>query len=304
MQKTQVLIVGAGIAGISAALWCQRLGLKALVLEQKPDIGGQLIQIKNKICDFPPHIYDDGTALLADLQQYVRQAQLSLHFSESLIHLDRQKRLIRTANATYQANYLILATGVRPKTLPCLIDSPLALPPTFSSTTQRFDLQGLRVAIIGGGDRALESAYNLSTSAQHLWLIVRGDRCRGRTEWVERLKSCPNVTLWLETAVQDAIASSERRGLLLQRRDTAEPFFLACDRVLPRIGIEGNSDFVPFLGRYGENFLITDEYQRTTVDWIYAIGDLTNGNAYSSLALALGQGMKAAKHIALHWEKT
>ncbi|WP_139489922.1 NAD(P)/FAD-dependent oxidoreductase [Brevibacillus dissolubilis] len=359
MEHVQVLIAGAGIAGISAAIWCRRLGLQAILIEQEPHIGGQLKTIKNTIWDFPPHLYANGLELLDELNQHQVLGELDIRLSERLISIDPVSHLVQTDKTLYQADYLIAATGVRANTLTVLEGASFVLAPWFSTTSQGELLAGRRVLVVGGGDRAVESAYNISPYAEHIWLAVRGDKLRARPEWVERLDTVPNVTVLYETEVTGYIEEDQLRtavqllesaseqcagetalsddqaapsndhaalsanapsshsgvssllpdpqatqtGVFLEIKGQQMPLFLPVDRVMPRIGIRGNSDVMEQLKQYGEGFIQSDEYQATSCGWIYAIGDLTNGSVYASLSLASGQAMKAVKHISLQLNK-
>lgn len=299
VEKVEVLIVGAGIAGLTAAIWCKRLGLHAVVIEQTGQIGGQLHHIHNVIWDFPPHVYDNGRALLAAFLQHAKMAELDCRLNETLQSIDEATHRILTDKNTYQADFVILSTGVRPNSLPILKHCKMVLSPWFSTTAHGNQLYGKQILIIGGGDRAIESGYNLASHAQHIWIAARSSQLRARPEWVKRLSRCANVTIRLNTEVVGVREDQEPKGVLLRQAGVPGETFLAVDWILPRIGISGNSDAVPFLKRYGNHFLEVDQQLRTSTDWIYAIGDVTNGAAFGSLALAAGQAMKAVKHISM-----
>ncbi len=287
------------MAGISAAVWCKRLGLSAVLIEREDRIGGQLHQIKNEIWDYPPHVYANGSELLAEVSRYLEILGLDLRLNEALLSVDTLTREVTTSKGGYRCDYLILATGVRPNTLPLLEHSRLALAPWFSTTSQGELLSGTHVLIIGGGDRAVESACNLSAHARHVWLAVRSNRLRARPEWVERLSLCRNVTILWETQLVGTQETGKPCGVYLATNGDRKPRFLPMDWVLPRIGVIANSETVPSLERDEQQYLRVDPFQVTSTDWIYAIGDVTNGAAYAGLALAVGQGMRAAKHISL-----
>ncbi len=298
MEKVQVLIVGAGMGGVSAAIWCKRLGLQAVLIEREDHIGGQLRQIKNEIWDYPPNTFENGLALLSQLEKKIEAARIDCRLGEALLKIDPGRRIITTSKQSYTADYVILATGVRPNTLPILEQSSLALSPGFSTTSQGETLAGKKVLIIGGGDRAMESGYNLSRHAAHVWLAVRSGRLRARPEWAERLLNCSNVTIFYNTRLV-GIKEDKPIGVWLQSTLEKEPFFLEIDWILPRIGVKGNNDEVASLVWNKDGFIQVNEHQLTNVPWIYSIGDVTNGAAYASLALASGQAMKAVKHISL-----
>ncbi|MCC0567373.1 NAD(P)/FAD-dependent oxidoreductase [Brevibacillus borstelensis] len=301
MEHVQVLIAGGGIAGMSAAIWCERLGLSCILIEKTDRLGGQLAQIHNEIWDFPPHIYADGTNLLEELQSHKVLRSLQVRFGEALTSVDPTKRKVTTTRTAYQTDYLIVATGVSPNQIPALADCSKVLAPWFSTTAEAEAVTGMDIAVIGGGDRAAESAYNLSRYARTVHLLVRSAHMRARSQWRERLSTLPSLTILWETEVA---ACSERDGkavLSLRSFRPDTPSTISVDRILPRIGVHGNVDGLDsLLGEENSRYLPADNYQLVKgTEWIYAIGDVTNGADYGSLSLAAGQAMKAVKHISL-----
>ncbi|GAA4715734.1 FAD-dependent oxidoreductase [Brevibacillus fulvus] len=301
MENVQVLIVGGGLAGISAALWCQRLGLACVLIEAEPTLGGQLQQIHNEIWDFPPHIYKNGQALLAELQQNRKLAQLDCRFSEELKSIDYKHKVVTTSKQHYHADYVIIATGVRPNTVPALAGSKRLLPPRFSTSAQAELFRQKKVLVIGGGDRALESTWNLSAFADKIWLIVRSDTFRARNEWVERVAQLSNVEVWMQSEAVGYRDEPAETVVEIRRTVAAVPasLTLAVDWILPRIGVRPVTGALASLHTDEHGYIVANTFQQSNLDWIYAIGDVTAGAAYASLSLALGQAMKAAKHISL-----
>lgn len=284
------------MAGISAAIWCERLGLTCILLEREREIGGQLSQIRNEIWDFPPHVYTNGTTLLAELLQHRTVEQIRCRAEESVFSIDYESHRIVSNKDVYQAEYLIMATGMRHNQLTALQGSERILSPWFSTTAQAELFRDKDVLIIGGGDRAVESAFNISSYARQVLLVVRSEQPRARHSLVEKLKSRPNVHLFPQTEVVGCVEQANRVTVTLQTGDSSTSS-TEVDWILPRIGMRGNSEGFPSLYTYGEGYIDTDSYQRSNIDWIYAIGDVTNGTAYASLSLASGQAMKAVKHI-------
>lgn len=137
MEHVQVLIAGGGIAGMSAAIWCERLGLSCILIEKTDRLGGQLAQIHNEIWDFPPHIYADGTNLLEELQSHKVLRSLQVRFGEALTSVDPTKRKVTTTRTAYQTDYLIVATGVSPNQIPALADCSKVLAPGFPLPPRR-----------------------------------------------------------------------------------------------------------------------------------------------------------------------
>ncbi|XOS92548.1 NAD(P)/FAD-dependent oxidoreductase [Brevibacillus laterosporus] len=238
--------------------------------------------------------------MLTDLRESVQVLQIPIHYQESLRSIDYQTKIIHTDQTSYQADYIVVATGVSPVHLPQLADVPThVLGPEFSTSSEAHLLDQKDILVIGGGDRALESVCNLSAYARHIWLAVRNHQFRGRQEWVQKATSLPNVTIWMETEVKATQSEGYRCSVHLQTNQK-ETRRLQVDWILPRIGIAANSmPVVELVDKMG-GFLTVDEHLRTSHEWVYAIGDITNGSDYASLSLAIGQAMKTAKHIALH----
>ncbi len=303
LENMQVLIIGAGIAGLSAAIWCERLGLSYVIIERERTIGGQLTQIQNKISDFPPKVYANGQALLDELARHEVVHSMQVRCDESIVAVDVASRHVATSKAAYKPAYMILATGIRPNQLPVLQHVGHVLEADFSTTAHGKRLHAKNVLVIGGGDRAVESVINLSGHADHIWLAVRGQSLRARSEWQERLHACSNVTILFETELI-GVEETGRTYATLHTQNAPEPFTIEIDWILPRIGVRGNSEILPALRTEKGGFIAVDEHNLTCVDWIYAIGDVTNGPDYASLSLASGQAMKAVKHILLRTKET
>ncbi|UED77115.1 NAD(P)/FAD-dependent oxidoreductase [Brevibacillus sp. DP1.3A] len=299
MEHIQVLIAGGGIAGLSAAIWCQRLGLSCLLIEKTDRLGGQLHHIYNEITDFPPLVYDQGAALVKVLIAHPFIQQPNIRLNEAILSIDRETKQVMTSKSVYRVDYLLIATGVGWNEIPALADCPSVLSPWFSTTAQAHTIAGQDIAVIGGGDRALESAANLSFHARQVYLLVRSSEWRARPEWQKKITGLPNIQVLWETQVTDYQDEEARTVLTLTSTRAGNPETIVVDWILPRIGVHGNTVGLEGLDTFGDDYLQTDSYQRVNSPWIYAVGDVSNGAAYASLALAAGQAMKAVKHISL-----
>lgn len=297
VEHVQVLIAGGGIGGLSAAIWCQRLGLSCLLVEKADRLGGQLRQIRNEIWDLPPRVYPHGAALLEELTLHPVIQQLQPRFDEAILSVDVQSHRITTTKSVYHADYLMIATGVSQNEIPALSGCSKVMSPWFSTTVQADRVSGHDIAVIGGGDRALESAANLSQFARRVYLLVRHQHLRARSQWAERIATLPNLQVLWETEIDTYEEGSGRVNLSLRSARPGNPSALTVDWILPRIGVHGNSAGFQSLSIFGDGYLQTDGNQQTDIPWIYALGDVSNGAAYASLSLAVGQAMKAVKHI-------
>jgi|GEM_PF-701232 len=299
VEHVQVLIAGGGFGGLTAAIWCHRLGIPAFLIEKTDALGGQLAHIRSEIYDFPPRIYANGPALLEELLNHRVIARLRPRLQEAILSIDLQTHEVVTSRNRYRADYLILATGVSPNELPALAGCSRVLSPWFSTTSQAASIAGLDVAVIGGGDRAVESAANLCKHARKVYLLVRRNRLRAQPQWAKRLDSLSNLQILWESEIASYRELDGRVILTLHTSRPDTPASICVDWILPRIGVSGNSQGLPGLSTYDNGYVKTDSFQLAAGDWVYAIGDVASGAEYASLSLAAGQAMKAVKHISL-----
>lgn len=304
VEHIQVLIAGGGIAGLSAAIWCQRLGLSCLLIEKSDRLGGQLHHIYNEINDFPPLVYTQGAVIAKELIAHPFLQQQSIHLEEAILSIDRTAKTVTTSKSVYRVDFLLIATGVSSNEIPALADCPSVLAPWFSTTAKAHTIAGQDIAVIGGGDRALESVANLSAYARQIYLLIRSSNLRARPEWKKKIADLPNVQVFLETEVNAYRMEEQSTVLTLTSSHKNDSQTLRVDWILPRIGVRGNIDGLDGFDTYDGSYLHTDAYQRAYSPWIYAIGDVSNGAAYASLSLAAGQAMKAIKHISVQINHT
>jgi thioredoxin reductase len=202
------------------------------------------------------------------------------------------------------ADFCVIASGMRPR-------APLALAALASHFPQNCIISagelrvddfspGQRVAILGGGDNAFENAYHLAQQGVHIDIYYRGE-ARAQRQWQNRCAASSNIVLHPHT-VMSRFAVQES-GVTFWAND--EPRY--ADAVAVLYGYEPNTDMLvqlaPWLAEVidAEGFVKVDEYQRTRIPRLYAIGDVTN-RPLPCLPSAIGQGSVAAKAIALESE--
>src|SRR5262249_34183813 len=151
-----VIIIGAGPSGLSAAFWCDELGLDALVLEQAEEIGGQLHRVHNPINDYLGLKASNGRELLEHFSAGVEEAEFDLWTGAAIESIDlRAKRISLRSGERLQSIAIILATGVRPRTLNLPGEKEFAGKGMIESAARDRDLfAGQDVCVVGGGDAA------------------------------------------------------------------------------------------------------------------------------------------------------
>lgn len=290
-----VVIIGAGMAGLSTAIWARRLGLTAIVLEREPEPGGQLTAIRGPILDYPGLDLPEGAALTERLVRQAREAGAELHSDWPVQAVDLPSRVCETARGRVAGRSLVMATGITARRLGVpgeeelyrqrLIRRPSHDLPWFA---------GKRVAVIGGGDRAAENALILAGVARQVLLLHRGDRLRARPEFTQAMQAHPRIAVHLQTPV----SRFDPTGQGIEIATTAGG--LQVDALCIYIGNRPNSDLVA--GQVAldpDGYILTDRQGRTSVPGLLAVGDVCTLPAFQSLSTAAGQAMVVAKQIAL-----
>ncbi|HEU4768115.1 MAG TPA: FAD-dependent oxidoreductase [Pyrinomonadaceae bacterium] len=295
-----VIIIGAGPAGLSAAFWCDELGLDTLVLEQADQIGGQLHRVYNPIENYLGLKTRNGPELLEIFSREVDAAEFDLWTGAVIDSIDlRARRISLRSGETLPAISIIIATGVRPRTLGIPGEEEFAGKGIIESGTRDRDLfAGEDVCVIGGGDAAVENALLLAEVCPTVTLVHRGKKLRARREFAERVRPNHHVTVFTESTVTRIMGDARVEAVEIQRKGGIKPFQLAVRGVLIRIGVEPNTElFRDQLTIDERGYIDVNSKQETNVPMIFAIGDVSNPTA-PTISGATGAGATAAKAIA------
>jgi thioredoxin reductase (NADPH) len=295
-----VIIIGAGPAGLSAAFWCDELGLDTLVLEQAEQIGGQLHRVYSPIENYLGIKTRNGAELLELFSRDVDAADFDLWTGTAIDSIDlRAKRISLRSGETLQAISIIIATGVRPRELGIPGEKEFAGKGMIESGTRDRELfAGKDVCVIGGGDAAVENALLLGELCPTVTLVHRGKKLRARREFAERVQPNNRITVFTESVVTRIMGDTEVEAVEIQRKGGLKPFQLAVRGVLIRIGVEPNTDLVrDQLQADEKGYVGVNREQETSVSMVFAVGDVSNPLA-PTLSGATGAGATAAKVIA------
>ena len=295
-----VIIIGAGPAGLSAAFWCDELGLDTLVLEQAAQIGGQLHRVHNPISNYLGLQASNGKELLDKFSQGVSDAGFDLWTGTEIESTNlRAKRISLRSGERLQAISIVLATGVRPRMLNIPGEKELLGKGMIESAARDRDLfAGKDVCVVGGGDAAAENALLLAEVCATVTLVHRGRKLRARREFVEQLQPNHAVTVFTESVLTRIIGEDHVEAVEIVRKDGLKPFQLAVRGVLIRIGVEPNTEsFQGQLQLGQQGYIKINSEQETSVPMVFAIGDVSNPIA-PTISGATGAGATAAKVIA------
>jgi thioredoxin reductase (NADPH) len=295
-----VMIIGAGPAGLSAALWCDELGLDTLVLEQDATIGGQLHSIFNAIENYPAARFENGAAFSDTLSTQIKDCDFDLWTEADIESVDlKAKKIALRSGEQLQSISIIIASGVRRRTLGIPGEEEFSGRGIIDSGTRdREQYAGRDVCVIGGGDAAVENALLLAEVCPTVTLVHRGKKLRARPEFAERLHTNHCITVFAESQVNRILGSNRVEAVEILRREGIKPFQLAVGGVLIRIGVTPNAElFTDQLALDGEGYIVTNGSHETEVTNVFAIGDVSNPLA-PTIVGAAGAGATAAKVIA------
>jgi thioredoxin reductase (NADPH) len=295
-----VLIIGAGPAGLSAALWCDDLGLDALVLEERAEVGGQLLWVHNPIENYLGARARDGRALRDTFAAQIEDAEFDLWTSVEIESVDLNAKRVRLRSGEeLQSIFMIIATGLRRRRLGVPGEAEFEGRGMIESAARDRDLfAGRDVCVVGGGDAAVENALLLAEVCPTVTLVHRRRKLRARPEFVERLKGEHCVTVFTEADLVRVIGADRVEAVEIRRHGAIKPFQLAVGGVLVRVGYEPNTElFRDQLTTDEGGYVLVNSEQETSADNIFAVGDVANPLA-PTISGAAGAGATAAKIIA------
>lgn len=295
-----VIIIGAGPAGLSTAFWCDELGLDTLVLEQAEEIGGQLHRVYNPIENYLGLKTNNGKELLDLFAAGVETAEFDLWKQTTITSVDlKAKRVSLASGEELQSIAIVIATGVRAKQLGVPGEKEFAGKGMIESAARDRQLfAGKDVCVVGGGDAAVENALLLAEVCPTVTLVHRGKKLRARREFIEKLQAVHCITVFTESVLTRIIGEDDVVAVEIQRKQGLKPFQLAVRGVLIRIGVEPNTElFKDQLESDEKGFLVVNSAQETNVPMVFAVGDVSNPLA-PTISGATGAGATAAKVIA------
>ncbi|CAI8726259.1 NAD(P)/FAD-dependent oxidoreductase [Priestia megaterium] len=302
MQHVDVLIIGGGPAGISAAVWCKRLGVECLLLEEQAQLGGQLFTIYNEIIDYPGIQAENGIEMQRKMVQHFMDMDCLYEVNTKVNSIDERSKTVKVKQQETEKEigytYLILATGSSQRKLGVPGEQQMTdRGEVYSASADGERLKGKRVALIGGGDRAFEGAHLLASQAKQVYLIHRSTHFKAREQYVEKVLSDPGVKVMTDTEVT-AIHGKHHVTSIDLKSKNSECKNLSVDAVLIRLGIAPNVELIKEKVTTTQSGLIViNEVHQSSDPAIYAIGDACTTPLFSSISSSAGQGAIVAKYV-------
>ena len=291
-----VIIVGGGPAGLTAGIYAKRAAMDTVLIE-KGVPGGQ-VAVTPAVENYPGFPEIGGFELCEKFSEHAKAYDLEILQTEvEAVEPGDGHHSVRLAGGNHvQAHALILATGGTARSLNIPGEQEnFGKGVSYCATCDGFFFRDKIVAVIGGGDTALEDALYLSKIARKVYLIHRRDAFRGSKILQEQVFSEPQIETVLN-AVVDEIKADENGVCSLAVRDTKTGSLqhLDCEGVFILVGFTPNKDVVPAGVQLSSNgYVVTDEKCETSIPGIFAVGDLRQKYA-NQIVLAAADGCTAA----------
>lgn len=299
-----IIVVGAGTAGLSAAIYAVRAGKSVLLLEEK-NYGGQIVntpQVENypgikqiSGYDFATNLYEQAIALGAKIE-YEKVIKIEQN------HMEKQ---VVTKDNCYTCKSVILATGSKNRPLGLENEEEfIGAGISYCATCDGMFFRGREVAVVGGGNTALEDAMFLSNYCSKVYVIHRREEFRGEEKQLLALQEKENVEFVLNAVVTDITGTDVLESIHVKNTKTNEKKELAVAGLFVAIGQEPkNSDFADIIELDKQGYIVADESCQTNTDGIFTAGDCRTKKV-RQLATAASDGAVAAlaacEYISIH----
>ena len=289
-----VLIIGGGPAGYTAALYAARAGLDTLVLERM-SAGGQMA-LTGDIENYPG--FDegiDGFTLGFKMQQGAERFGAKTEFADALsVDFSEKIKRVNTTAGEIFAKTVIIASGANPRELGLQNEAAFVGRGVHycAHCDGRF-YKDKTVAVIGGGNSAAADALYLSRLVKKVYLIHRRNSLRAAKIYHEPLKTAESVEILWDTVVSELITDKKVTGLKIKNVKSGEESELSCDGIFVSIGRKPATEFLKDKIEIDDNgYIVADETTKTNVDGVYAVGDVRT-KALRQIVTAVSDGATA-----------
>ena len=290
-----VIIIGSGPAGYTAAIYAARANLSVLMF-QGYSVGGQLM-LTSDVENYPG--FEEGILGPPMMEKFEAQARRfgTEMIPEDVTEIDFSTRpfKITTDSGEYLARTVIIATGATAKWLGLPNEQRLqGRGVSACATCDGFFFKNKEIAVVGGGDTALEEANFLTRYASHVTLIHRRDTLRASKIMQERTFKNPKISIIWDTDVIDVQGDDAVTGLLLYNRKTGEESVLPVQGFFLAIGHQPNTElFKGFIDMDKAGYIVPVDHTMTNIPGVFAAGDVTD-HRYRQAVTAAGDGCRAA----------
>ena len=287
-----VIIIGMGISGITAAIYAKRSNKKVLLID-KAMPGGTLNNI-DKVSNYPGLVDISGPDFAANLFKQIKTLDIPYKLEEvKSLKLTDNVKVIETTNNTYQAKNVILAMGRRPKMLGLENESSLlGRGISTCALCDAFFYKDKDIAVVGTGNSALQETLYLANIVNKIYLINRRDGFRGDSMLVDQIKSLDNIEIIYNANIKELNSENNKLSEIIfdnNKHIKVEGLFIY-------IGSIPETKIVPEYILDSDGYVIVDKYLKTKLPGVYAIGDIIKKDVYQ-LVTAAADGARVISYL-------
>lgn len=274
MIEKELIIIGSGAAGLTAAIYASRAGLDFSVIERSPLAGGQIINTV-EVDNYPGFIKVTGTELSQKLREHADHCKTD--FIADCVNKIKKQRYyfeIKGEKETYYSKAVIAACGAVRKKLGVNGEERLSgSGVSYCAVCDGAFFRGKTTAVIGGGNTAAEEALYLSKLAKKVYLVHRRDKLKANKALQSKLHSTANIQLILNCSITQIIGEHKVEAIEIKRNDVPE--IILTDGVFSAVGISPESELFKDLAKLDEQgFVVADEDCKTSLAGLFAAGDI------------------------------
>ncbi len=289
-----LLILGAGPSGLTAGIYAARGGLKTAIIE-KTSFGGQLA-LTSEIENYPGFENISGFELAYKMQQQAEKLGVEFIYEE-ITDLDivGDVKSVKTQGNKYEAKAIIIAMGASPRLLG--LDKEKALlgaGVSYCATCDGAFFRGKDVAVIGGGNTAVEDAIYLSKFCNKVYIVHRRNEFRATKAEINKMTAKQNVELVLSSVVSDIFGESKVEGIEVTTGEQKKRIDVS--GVFVAIGRTPNTTLINDIDLTDNGYIVVDRLQRTSEKGVYAVGDIVD-KSLRQVVTACSDGAVAAECV-------
>lgn len=297
------IIIGAGASGIAAAIYAVRKSLKVLMVSK--DIGGQAA-LSGGIENYPGFTMISGLDLAAKFRDEIERFKgdglwVKEGVAVTSIEGSEGKFVVKTATNSYHSRTVIIASGRVPKMLGIVGEKEFFGKGVATCATCDAPLyKGRDVAVVGGGNSALDAAFSLMKLAKSVTIVNITESLRGDDILLKNVTEAADVLVLNNYETLEVIGQNSVEGLKIKNKASGEEKVLNVNGIFVEIGWKPSIDFVPpQVEKNDKNEIVVDEFGKTSFDGIWAAGDVNNLWG-EQIVIAAGEGAKAGLMVAEH----